>query len=249
MIDFDKIFEEAFRRKFYKDRENRSTEHNHPSEMTNCPRQFWYRINKAPVTDEPSLSMMLIWAMGHAIQSIFEDLMWDIPEFEDFIIEYPLHDTEHNLGGSSDLVVRVKANRKWYVLDFKTTGATQFKEIQKKGVPEAYRWQVNLYMYMLKKAQPKQFESLDTAYLFFINKSPIPDEIFQAQGKPWLAKSPFYVAEIKYDEDLLETEILPQAEYLEEIRKQSTPPDKTEGESCKFCEFRTLCKKGDKSGK
>lgn len=244
-MDLVKLFEDAMRKTFYEEKKLRSYNHNHPSEMTNCVRQFWYKANNVPISDEPSISMMFIWKQGHSLQDMMEEYLWDIPEIEDFIIEHPVQDKEHNIEGSCDLVVKVAG--KWYVVDFKTTGATQFKEVQKKGVPTAYKWQVNLYMYLLKKMNPEYFENLDTAYLFFINKSPVPDEIYKAQGKPWLAKSPFYQAEIKYDPDLLETLILPQAEYFEEIRKLPEPPERDVDESsCMFCEYRTLCKKGDK---
>lgn len=236
------MFEKAMNKSFFLDRKKRSTEHNHPSEMTGCVRQFWYKINDEPISDMPSIAMQLIWKQGHALQGELEKLLPLIPEIEDYTIEQPVSDSEYNLGGHSDLVVKVAG--KWYVLDYKTAGATKFKEIKKAGVPIGYRWQLNQYMYMLKKKDPEKYKTLDTSILLFINKSPIPDEIWESQGKKRFITSPFMELEVKFDEDLLETEILPQAEYLEEVRMMDSPPDRIEDtENCKFCEFRSLCKK------
>lgn len=242
---FRQLFEKAFIESFHLDRKARSTDHNHPSEMTGCVRHFWYKINDTPISDMPSIAMQLIWKQGHALQGVLENLLPLIPEVEEYHIEKPVKDAEYNLGGHCDLVVKV--NGKWYVLDYKTAGATKFKEIKKAGVPVGYRWQLNQYIHMLKKRHPVKFKSLDSAVLLFINKSPIPDEIWEAQGKSKFASSPFYELEVKYDPDLLETEILPQAEYLEEIREMDSPPERIEDtENCKFCEFRTYCKKDDR---
>jgi CRISPR/Cas system-associated exonuclease Cas4 (RecB family) len=239
---FKQLFEKAFITSFYKDRENRSTEHNHPSEMTGCARHFWYKINDTPISDMPSIAMQLIWKQGHALQGVLEDLLPLIPEIEDYAIEKPVGDKDYNLGGHADLVVKVDG--KWYVLDYKTAGATKFKEVKKKGIPLAYKWQVNQYMHMLRKKHPRKYATLDTAIILFINKSPIPDEIWIDQGKKRFITSPFYELEVEYDEDLLETEIFPQAEYLEDVREMDTPPGRIEDtENCKFCEFRTLCSK------
>lgn len=239
---FKELFEKAFIESFHEDRKARSTEHNHPSEMTACVRNFWYKINGTEISDMPSIAMQLIWKQGHALQGVLETLLPLIPEIEDYHIEMPVGDEDYNLGGHADLVV--KLDGKWYVLDYKTAGATKFKEVKKAGIPLAYKWQTNQYMHMLKKKHPKKFKSLDTAILLFINKSPIPDEIWESQGKSRFASSPFYELEVKYDEDLLETEIFPQAEYLEEVRLMDLPPERIEDdEFCKFCEFRTFCKK------
>jgi CRISPR/Cas system-associated exonuclease Cas4 (RecB family) len=239
---FKEMFEEAFIKSFYADREARSTDHNHPSEMTACVRNFWYKVNDTPISDLPSIAMQLIWKQGHALQGVLESLLPLIPEVEEYHIEKAVKDAEYNLGGHADLVVKVKG--KWYVLDYKTAGATKFKEIKKAGVPIGYRWQLNQYIHMLKKRHPVKFATLDSAVLLFINKSPIPDEIWEDQGKKRFASSPFYELEVKFDPDLLETEILPQAEYLEEVRLMDSPPERiADTENCKFCEFRTTCKK------
>lgn len=236
------MFERAMVESFHKDREARSTDHNHPSEMTGCVRQFWYKINDTPISDMPSIAMQLIWKQGHALQGVLEDLLPLIPEIEDYSIEKPVKDAEYNLGGHADLVVKVKG--KWYVLDYKTAGATKYKAIKKAGVPVGYKWQLNQYIHMLRKRHPRKYATLDSAILLFINKSPIPDEIWEAQGKSRFASSPFFELEVEYDPDLLETEILPQAEYLEEIREMDTPPERIEDtENCKFCEFRKTCEK------
>lgn len=239
---FVELFEKAFREQYLENRQNRSYEHNHPSEMTKCARQFWYRVKNTPMSDEPSISMMLIWEQGYALQAVLEKHLSRIPEIEEFHIEYPVSCEEYNISGRSDLLV--KMNGKWYVVDFKTIGATHLRNIkQTKKAPEGYIWQTNLYMHLVKKSDPEKFKTLDAAYLLFINKSPIPDEVFLFQKKPWLISSPFFELEVRYDEDLVQTLILPQAEYFEEVRKMDEPPVGDYGsEDCKFCEFRTLCK-------
>lgn len=240
---FVELFEKAFREEYQENSQTKSYDHNHPSGITKCPRQFWYRVKNTPITDEPSISMMLIWAQGYALQSVLEKYLARIPEIEEFHIEHPVKDEKYNVSGRVDLLVKI--NGKWFVLDFKTIGASNLRSIkQKKQAPEAYVWQVLLYMYLLKKQDPEKFQSLNTAYLLFINKSPIPDEIFFYQKKPWLASSPFYEVEVKYDEDIINTLILPQCEFLEEIREMDVPPvGDYHSDECKFCEYRTLCRK------
>jgi len=247
---FKELYEKALYEKTMKAKKERSTKHNHPSELTTCARQFWYKVKGYEISDIPSLSMMLIWEQGHALHESLGKLTEMIPDIEEFDLEASVKVRElYNLGGHSDLVCKVKG--KWYVVDFKTIGTTKFKELKKNGLPEAYLWQVNLYMYMLKQMNPEKFKDLDTAYVLFLNKNPLPDEIMQAQSKRYYkATSPFEEIMVKYDEDLLQTVILPQAEYLQEVRKMEQPPEREgkskKDEKCMFCEYRTLCFKSKK---
>lgn len=228
--------------KTIKSSSDRSTDKNHPSEMTSCARQFWYKINEYEPSNHPSMAMASIFMQGHALHEALGELVDDIDDIEEYTLEKPLAEAESNTGGHSDLVVTMTDGTP-YVIDFKTAGATKFKEIKKKGLPEDYLWQVNLYIYMLKKQHPRKYKDLNTASVLFVNKSPIPSEIFEAQGKPHLKAncSPFYEILVEYDEELVETEILPQAEYLEEIREMDSPPEQEISDNCKFCPFRDLC--------
>jgi CRISPR/Cas system-associated exonuclease Cas4 (RecB family) len=245
MTSFTKMFEQALLNKFYLDKSERSTDHNHPSELTACLRKFWYKINDTPISDPPSPSMLMIWNQGHALQDVMEDLLTYVDIRGTVAFERKVVDEEYNVGGHIDLLFSDRGQV--VLMDFKTTGATKFKEIKRGKYPSSYKWQLNHYMYLLKKENPKQFKELDRAYLFFINKSPVPDEIFLAQNKPRMIQSPFFEIEVKYDEDLIETEILPQLEYMEEIRETNEIPDKSNDEQeCMFCEFRSICKGGKK---
>lgn len=238
---FKEMYEEALFNKTIDSQKNRSNKYNHPSEITGCARQFWYKINDYEKSDVPSLAMMSIWEQGHALHESLGFLTGLIPDIQDYTLEQAVGDKEYNSGGHSDLVI--KTNDKWYVVDFKTAGTTKFKEVKKKGLPVEYLWQVNFYIYLLKKKHPRKYKSLDSAYVLFINKSPIPSEIFEAQGKPNLTinNSPLYEIKVEYDEDLVETEILPQLEYLQDVRGMDEPPEREISDTCKFCDFRTLC--------
>ncbi|WLR49562.1 PD-(D/E)XK nuclease family protein (plasmid) [Halobacillus litoralis] len=236
------LFEREMMKKSLESSAERSTDHNHPSEMTQCARQFWYNINGYDYSDLPSLSMVSIWEQGHALHEFLGEVTERIEEFKEAHIEKVVREEEFNTGGHSDLVVTMQDGTP-YVIDFKTTGASKFKQVKKHGLPDDYIWQTNLYMYMLKQMHPRKYKDLDTAYVLFINKSPIPSEIFEAQGKPHLKDntSPLYEVKVEYDEDLVETEILPQAEYLEEVRTYEDPPERELSDTCKFCPFRSLC--------
>lgn len=241
-MKFTTLFEEALRKKALLDKSKRSTAHNHPSEVMGCERAFWYKVNQVPVTNPPSTSLIMIWEQGHALQGIMESVLPLIPDIEEYEIEKEVGDDQYNIGGHADLLVRIK--EKWYLIDFKTTGMTKFKEVKKGKVPEEYKGQMHLYMHCLKKKSPLKYAQLDGAYLFFINKSPIPSETLEGQGKGHLAQSPFHEVFIPFDRDFLETVVLPQVEYLEDIRKMDTPPEGTEdSKKCTFCEYRDLCKK------
>lgn len=193
----------------------------HPSAIGGCIRKNYYTMTGAQ-GEELDTKVFRVFDNGHyahtRLANYFRRAGVLIAE------EQPLRHESLNIKGSADAIIDLDGER--VLIDFKTIKDYPFKLMLKgeKELDKTYRYQINLYMWLL---------GLKKSFFVFENKN----------------DQTFHIEECEYDELIID-DIKERIEKLKQCINDKTMPEKEydidKDWQCKYCSFKKLCY-GDKA--
>lgn len=193
------------------------------SDIGKCPRALVYKWRATP-GKEMSPRSYFVFEDGDLHHKAVKDVLRKAG-IEFTMEETPILDTERNLKGKLDAVIRV--NGKYYVLEIKSVSANSFYKIRRWGVQEEHELQLQAYLYY---AQNLFKQNTKEGILLYKCKDTSEFEDFL----------------IKYDEQktlnffntLSEVEL-----HLKNGTLPERPYSRTDWQ-CRYCEFEFICWEG-----
>ena len=234
-----------------KRRERRS---HHPSDITSCMRQLYYKWNNIQSSDPPSAGNILKMRAGDWAEIILEKwLSYEVSQggidgyqqqaevtAQPGDLEYPIH-------GYQDFIVHEDTCS--YGIECKSSFGRGIKEIQQKGMPKEEHI-LQTYLYMVYYDMPLYYIiyiARDNGYRTQFELRLYGDKLY-IDGKQYDIDLGYYLDRLKTAESTIGGEIAPDREY-KAVVKDGEIKDKVQRDTvayksdwqCRYCNWRTRC--------
>jgi hypothetical protein len=240
--------------------EQRQRRSHHPSDVTSCLRQLYYKWNNVPMSDPPTAGNIIKMRFGDGAEAIVRKwLEWerDARKVVEFAEQVEVSAVHHDLGypihGYEDFVVW-PTDGKPFGVEVKSSYGRGIKEIQQQGQPKPeHLWQVYPYMlYNKRELYYLLYIGRDNGYRTQFELTMDKDGTMYVNGRPQEINEKAFIDKLVAAEHTVGAAVPPECQYKAVI-KDGEIKDKVQRHGVeyksdwqtRYCAWRSLCHKNE----
>lgn len=189
-----------------------------PSSWKSCDAAMWFNFRRVSGVIEHKAETLRTFQIGHAL----EECMVEWLEIAGITVGAREAQLKNQWGGVLGHIDGIAViDGEFYLLEMKTANAKRFKEMAKKGIPDYYYAQIQIYMHNSSQLS-EHGRKLEKCLYVITNKDTSELNVFVVEADP------------SYGEI--------QTERLYNIIASDALPQKEETYKCNFCDHAAVCK-------